>query len=65
MFAGAEPARKRFPLDIRARPDFNGAAQTGGRMRVFYSEEHRLHFPQGELHGGELVTPFERPSRVG
>ena len=33
-------------------------------MRVFFSENHRLHFPQGELHGGELVTPFERPSRV-
>ena len=33
-------------------------------MRVFHSEAHRLHFPQGELAGGELVTPFERPSRV-
>ena len=33
-------------------------------MRTFFSEEHRLHFPQGELHGGELVTPFERPSRI-
>ena len=33
-------------------------------MRIFHSEAHRLHFPQGELSGGELVTPFERPSRV-
>ncbi len=33
-------------------------------MKTFFSEDHRLHFPQGELSGGELVTPFERPSRV-
>ncbi|MFQ6550201.1 histone deacetylase family protein [Aestuariibius sp. 2305UL40-4] len=33
-------------------------------MRVFFSEQHRLHFPQGELSGGELITPYERPSRV-
>ena len=33
-------------------------------MKIFYSEEHRNHFPQGELSGGELVTPFERPSRM-
>lgn len=33
-------------------------------MQTFFSELHRLHFPQGELSGGELVTPFERPSRV-
>ena len=33
-------------------------------MRIFYSEDHRLHFPQAELSGGEFVTPFERPSRV-
>ena len=33
-------------------------------MRIVYSENHRLHFPQGEIYGGELVTPFERPSRV-
>ena len=33
-------------------------------MRTWYSEDHRLHFPQGELSEGELVTPFERPSRV-
>jgi acetoin utilization deacetylase AcuC-like enzyme len=33
-------------------------------MQIFYSEEHRLHFPQAELSGGEFVTPFERPSRV-
>jgi acetoin utilization deacetylase AcuC-like enzyme len=33
-------------------------------MRTWFSEDHRLHFPQGELSGGELVTPYERPSRV-
>ncbi|MEY8117279.1 histone deacetylase family protein [Falsihalocynthiibacter sp. BN13B15] len=33
-------------------------------MRVFYSEDHRLHFPQAELSGGQFVTPFERPSRL-
>lgn len=33
-------------------------------MRVFLSDHHRAHFPQAELHGGEFVTPFERPSRV-
>ena len=33
-------------------------------MRVIYSENHRMHFPQGEIYGGELVTPFERPSRI-
>ncbi|MGF7161942.1 acetoin utilization deacetylase AcuC-like enzyme [Rhodoligotrophos appendicifer] len=33
-------------------------------MKIIYSEDHRCHFPQGELSGGELVTPFERPSRV-
>ncbi|MFN0115916.1 MAG: histone deacetylase family protein [Paracoccaceae bacterium] len=33
-------------------------------MKTFYSEDHRLHFPQGELSGGQFVTPYERPSRV-
>ncbi|MDK3072800.1 histone deacetylase family protein [Sedimentitalea sp. JM2-8] len=33
-------------------------------MKTFYSENHRLHFPQAELSGGQFVTPFERPSRV-
>jgi acetoin utilization deacetylase AcuC-like enzyme len=33
-------------------------------MKTVFSDDHRLHFPQGELYGGELVTPFERPSRV-
>ncbi len=33
-------------------------------MKTVYSEDHRYHFPQGELCGGEFVTPFERPSRV-
>ena len=33
-------------------------------MRTFHSDDHRLHFPKGELHGGELVVPFERPSRI-
>ena len=33
-------------------------------MKVFFSESHRLHFPQAELSEGLFVTPFERPSRV-
>ena len=33
-------------------------------MKTFFSEDHRLHFPQAELSGGQFVTPFERPSRV-
>ena len=33
-------------------------------MKIVHSDDNRLHFPQGELFGGELVTPFERPSRV-
>jgi acetoin utilization deacetylase AcuC-like enzyme len=33
-------------------------------MKTFFSEDHRLHFPQAELSGGQLVTPYERPSRV-
>lgn len=33
-------------------------------LKTFYSEDHRLHFPQAELSGGQFVTPFERPSRV-
>ncbi len=33
-------------------------------MRIYFSEDHRKHFPQAELYGGEFVTPFERPSRA-
>lgn len=33
-------------------------------MQIVFSEDHRLHFAQGELYGGEFVTPFERPSRM-
>ena len=33
-------------------------------MKIVYSGDHRLHFPKGELYGGEFVTPFERPSRM-
>lgn len=33
-------------------------------MRVFHSEAHRLHAPEGELHGGRLVPPFETPRRI-
>ncbi len=32
-------------------------------MKVFSSESHRLHFPNGELFGGEFVRPFECPER--
>ncbi len=33
-------------------------------MKIFHDDAHRLHAPRGELHGGELVEPFERPSRI-
>ena len=33
-------------------------------MKVFHSSRHLLHFPKGELHDGEMVLPFERPSRM-
>ena len=33
-------------------------------MKVYFSEDHRRHFPQAELFGGQFVTPFERPSRI-
>ncbi len=33
-------------------------------MDTYFSEDHRLHFPQAELSGGQFVTPYERPSRV-
>ena len=32
-------------------------------MKVVRSEDHRKHFPKGELYGGELVRPFECPER--
>jgi hypothetical protein len=33
-------------------------------MLTVYSDKHKLHDPEGELFGGRLVTPFERPARV-
>ncbi len=33
-------------------------------MRTWFSEDHRRHFAQAELSGGEFVTPYERPARV-
>ena len=35
-----------------------------GAMRVFHSDDHRLHAPSAELYGGRLVEPFESPRRV-
>lgn len=32
-------------------------------MKTVYSQTHELHFPKGELYGGELVRPFECPER--
>ncbi len=32
-------------------------------MRIIHSEDHRKHFPKGELFGGEFVRPFECPER--
>ncbi len=33
-------------------------------MKTVFTDDHRLHFAQGEMSGGEFVTPFERPSRM-
>ena len=33
-------------------------------MRTIYSEQHRLRDARTELYGGELVEPFEKPSRA-
>ena len=32
-------------------------------MQTVLSEQHKLHFPQGELAGGQLVRPYECPER--
>ena len=32
-------------------------------MKIVRSEDHRQHFPTGELYGGQLVRPFECPER--
>lgn len=32
-------------------------------MKIVRSEDHRAHFPAGELSDGELVRPFESPER--
>ena len=32
-------------------------------MQTVLSEQHKLHFPQGELAGGKLVRPYECPER--
>jgi len=32
-------------------------------MKIVRSEDHRLHFPKGELCGGELVRPYDCPER--
>ena len=33
-------------------------------MRTIYTEQHRLRDARTELYGGELVEPFEKPSRA-
>lgn len=33
-------------------------------MKTVYSEQHRLRAAKSELHGGKLVTPYERPERA-
>ena len=33
-------------------------------MKIVRSDEHRQHFPKGELYNGELVRPFECPERI-
>ena len=36
----------------------------GQSMKTFYSEKHKLRDAKTELYGGQLVQPFERPSRA-
>ncbi len=33
-------------------------------MKIIYSNKHKLRDAKTELHGGQLVQPFERPSRL-
>ncbi len=33
-------------------------------MKIVRSDDHRKHFPAGEIHAGEIVRPFECPERV-
>ena len=33
-------------------------------MKIVRSQMHRSHFPDGEIHGGKLVRPFECPERI-
>ncbi len=33
-------------------------------MKIIYSEKHKLRDAKTELHGGELVKPFEGPFRA-
>tara|TARA_A100001037_G_C15151097_1_gene639279 strand:- start:3336 stop:4412 length:1077 start_codon:yes stop_codon:yes gene_type:complete len=35
-----------------------------GHLKTIYSDQHRLRDAKTELYGGELVAPFERPSRA-
>ena len=32
-------------------------------LTTIRTEQHRQHFPEGELYGGQLVRPFECPER--
>jgi len=32
-------------------------------MKIICNQDHRLHFPKGELVGGQLVRPYECPER--
>ncbi len=40
------------------------ATQSGIAMKTIYTEKHKLRDAKTELYGGELVPPFERPSRA-
>jgi hypothetical protein len=50
-----------------AKPGANGAgppAKSRVQKQTFFRGDHRLQLPSAELSGGELVTPFERSSRI-
>ncbi len=51
----------RRPAILKQRDKANA---NDSKMKTIFSEQHRLRDAKTELYGGELVQPFERPSRA-
>ena len=62
--AGCGQGVRRRALLLPAKSRSVARTHREAAMRTHFSEDHRLHFPQAELSGGEFVTPYERPSRI-